>query len=63
MGSKELTIRQVGEFCTNTICNKCPVAKWNSESGLHNYCMESLRFPEVAEIILSEIRKRKIRVE
>lgn len=30
--NKELTIRQIGEFCTNTLCKKCPVAKWNEES-------------------------------
>ncbi len=32
--NKELTIRQIGEFCTNTLCNKCPVAKWNEESNV-----------------------------
>lgn len=32
--NKELTIRQIGEFCTNTLCNKCPVAKWNAGVGL-----------------------------
>ena len=31
MTDKELTIRQIGEFCTNTLCKKCPVAKWNEE--------------------------------
>lgn len=36
MSNKELTIRQIGEFCTNTLCNKCPIARWNEESGLHN---------------------------
>nr|DAR00575.1 MAG TPA: hypothetical protein [Caudoviricetes sp.] len=30
--NKELTIRQIGDFCTNTLCKKCPVAKWNEES-------------------------------
>ena len=63
MGTKELTVRQIGEFCTNTLCNKCPIRKWNEESGLHNDCMESLRFPEVAAIILNEIKRRKIKVE
>ena len=63
MGTKELTVRQIGEYCTNTLCNKCPINKWNEESGLHNGCMESLRFHEVAEIMLNEIRSRKIRVE
>lgn len=43
MTDKELTIRQIGEFCTNTLCKKCPVAKWNEESGLHNGCMEKLK--------------------
>lgn len=56
---KELTIRQIGEFCTNTLCKKCPVAKWNEESGLHNDCMESLRFPEVSRIMLEQIKGRK----
>lgn len=60
MGSKELTIRQIGEFCTNTLCKKCPIAKWNEESGLHNGCMESLRLPEVAMIMLKEIKYRKV---
>ena len=46
MTNKELTIRQIGEFCTNTLCKKCPVAKWNEESNLHNRCMESLRLPK-----------------
>jgi hypothetical protein len=32
MTDKELTIRQIGEFCTNTLCKKCPVAKWNEEA-------------------------------
>lgn len=44
--NKELTIRQIGEFCTNTLCNKCPVAKWNEESNLHNGCMESALMTE-----------------
>ena len=57
---KELTIRQIGEFCTNTLCKKCPVAKWNEESGLHNDCMESLRFPEVSRIMLEQIKGRKV---
>lgn len=47
MTDKELTIRQIGEFCTNTLCKKCPVAKWNEESGLHNGCMESLMSEEL----------------
>lgn len=54
--TKKLTLQQVGCYCSNTLCNKCPVKKWNDESGLHNDCMESLRFPEVAEIILKEIK-------
>ena len=60
MSSKELTIRQIGEFCTNTLCKKCPIRKWNEESGLHNGCMESLRLPEVAKIMLNEIKYRKV---
>ena len=60
MNSKELTIRQIGEFCTNTLCKKCPIRKWNEESGLHNGCMESLRLPEVAKIMLNEIKYRKV---
>ena len=60
MSSKELTIRQIGEFCTNTLCKKCPVRKWNEESGLHNGCMESLRLPAVAKIMLNEIKYRKV---
>ena len=31
MTNKELTIRQIGEFCTSTLCRKCPVKKWNDE--------------------------------
>ena len=61
MTNKELTIRQIGEFCTNTLCKKCPVKKWNEESGLHNGCMESLRLPEVSKIMLNEIKHRKVR--
>lgn len=60
MNSKELTIRQIGEFCTNTLCKKCPIAKWNEESELHNGCMESLRLPEVANIMLNEIKYRRM---
>ena len=60
MSGKELTIRQIGEFCTNTLCKKCPVRKWNEESGLHNGCMESLRLPDVAKIMLNEIKYRKV---
>lgn len=60
MSSKELTIRQIGEFCTSTLCKKCPIAKWNEESGLHNDCMESLRLPDVAKIMLKEIKYRKV---
>ena len=59
MSNKELTIRQSGEICTNTLCNKCPIARWNEESGLHNGCMESLRLPEVSRIMLNEIKYRK----
>lgn len=59
MSNKELTIRQIGEFCTNTLRNKCPIARWNEESGLHNGCMESLRLPEVSRIMLNEIKYRK----
>jgi len=60
MTSKEITIRQIGEFCTNTLCNKCPVKKWNDESGLHNDCMESLRLPEVSKIVLEEIKYKRV---
>ena len=60
MTDKELTIRQIGEFCTNTLCKKCPVAKWNEESGLHNGCMESLRLPEVSRIMLEQIKGKKV---
>jgi hypothetical protein len=60
MTNKELTIRQIGEFCTNTLCKKCPVAKWDEESNLHNRCMESLRLPEVSRIMLEQIKGRKV---
>lgn len=60
MNAKELTIRQIGEYCTSTFCKKCPIAKWNEESGLHNGCMESLRLPEVAKIMLNEIKNKKV---
>lgn len=60
MTNKELTIRQIGEFCTSTLCKKCPIKKWNEESGLHNDCMESLRLPEVSKIMLEQIKNRKI---
>lgn len=59
--AKKITIQQIGEFCTNTLCKKCPVKKWNNESGLHNGCMESLRFPEVAEIMAKEIKYMRVR--
>ena len=61
MTDKELTIRQIGEFCTNTLCKKCPVAKRNEENGLHNGCMESLRLPEVSRIMLEQIKGRKVK--
>ena len=32
----------------------------SEESGLHNGCMESLRLPEVAMIMLKEIKYRKV---
>lgn len=62
MTNKQFTIQQIGEFCTSTNCKKCPIRKWNEESGLHNDCMESLRFPEVAKIMLEQIRYRKVEV-
>ena len=60
MSNKELTIRQIGEFCTCTHCKKCPRRKWYEESGLHNGCMESLRLPEVSEIMLNQIKGKRI---
>lgn len=60
MNSKELTIRQIGEFCTSTHCSKCPIKKWNEESALHNGCMESLRLKPVADIMLKQIKRRKV---
>lgn len=60
MTRKEITIRQIGEFCTSTNCNKCPIRKWNMESGLNNRCMESLRLPEVSKIILEEIKNKRV---
>ena len=60
MTNKELTIRQIGEFCTSTLCKKCPIRKWNEESGLHNGCMDSLRLPEVAKIMLNQINGKRI---
>ena len=60
MTNKELTIRQIGEFCTSTLCKECPIRKWNEESGLHNGCMESLRLPEVAKIMLNQIKGKRI---
>ncbi len=61
LSNKEITIRQIGEFCTNTTCKKCPIRKWNKESGLYNGCMESLRLPEVSKIMLEQIKHRKVR--
>ena len=63
MSNKQLTIQQIGEFCTSTLCKNCPIQKWNEESGLHNGCMESLRFPEVAKIMLEQIKYRKVEVQ
>ena len=63
MTNKELTIRQIGEFCANTYCSRCPVGKWNEESGLHNGCMESLRLPEVSKIVLEQIKYKKVENE
>ena len=60
MSNKELTIRQIGEFCASTQCKKGPIRKWNEESGLHNGCMESLRLPEVSEIMLNQIKGKRI---
>ena len=60
MTSKEITIRQIGEFCTSMICQKCPVREWNRKSGLHNSCMESLRLPEVSKIILEQIKYNRV---
>ena len=40
--------------------NEAIIRKWNEESGLHNGCMESLRLPEVAEIMLNQIKGRRI---
>lgn len=60
MTNKELTIRQIGEWCTNTHCHKCLIKKWNDESGLHNDCMESLRLPQVAEIMLKQIKGTRV---
>jgi len=60
MKNKEITIRQIGEFCTSRRCDKCPIGKWNEESGLHNTCMESLRFPEVSKIMLEEIKYKRV---
>lgn len=59
--AKKITIQQVGEYCTNTLCKNCPIKKWNDESGLHNGCMESLRFLEVAEIMEKEIKYMRVR--
>lgn len=61
MKGKELTIRQIGTFCTSTLCRKCPIAKWNEESGLHNGCMESLRLPEVSAIMLEQIKHKRVK--
>lgn len=63
MTNKEITIRQIGEFCTSTTCNKCPVGKWNMESNLHNTCMESLRLPEVSKLMLEAIKNKRISKE
>lgn len=60
ISEKELTIRQMGEFCTSTFCKKCPIKKWNDKSGLHNGCMESMRLPEVSELMLRIIKGRRI---
>lgn len=63
LSNKEITIRQIGEFCTNTHCRKCPIQKWNEESGLYNTCMESLRLPEVSKIMLEQIKNRRTEKE
>lgn len=60
ISEKELTIRQMGEFCTAILCKNCPIKKWNDESGLHNGCMESMRLPEVSELMLRLIKNRRI---
>ena len=46
-------LQKLGEKCTSTKCTKCPVWQFNNEGGkgdgLHNNCVESLRFRVVYE--------------
>lgn len=44
-------IEKLANKCTNTKCTKCPIWIFNNEgagTGLHNNCVESMRFPTVA---------------
>lgn len=60
MNAKELTIRQVGDFCSNTLCSHCSIKERNEKSGLHNGCMESLRLPEVSNMMLKMIKGKRV---
>ena len=49
------TIEKLGIRCTSTICHKtCPVWYFNNEGAgkdCHNNCVETLRFPTVAQAV------------
>lgn len=48
-------IEKLGNKCTDTICHKtCPVWYFNNKGAgvdCHNNCVESMRFPTVAEAV------------
>ena len=51
-------IRQLGEYCTNTICHKdCPIYKSKYKDEYHNSCMECLRFSEIAEQMADKVKR------
>lgn len=56
-------LEKLGTMCTSNICHKtCPVWYFNEKGagkGCHNNCMETLRFPTVAEAVRLWLRGKE----
>lgn len=56
--SRQITLMRLGEFCTETVCKRCPISKLAAEH--HHGCPECFRVPEIAEEAARLIKNKRV---
>ena len=56
--SRQYTLAQLGEYCTQTVCKKCPIYELAQKH--HHGCPECLRVPEIAEKVAQLLKYKRV---